>query len=267
MILILILRSHIGKAFVLLCIVAALLSCVSTIQAQVEDPARGGWSAANSVYRIECPDQNRAGTGFGHKSGRIITAEHVVRGCDAKLLKVIEATGAVTGVKSFVVDADHDLALLIPTVDHFVKVPFDIASESTFTMGAQVSTWGFPEGYGGSIPLLTVGYLAGVDKYEKNPNIIVRKWVVNGAFNRGNSGGPVLDTKTGKVCGVISSKLAPMPKDIQTNLQELQEKGSHEGQTTAKILTYLRNQIQLVIGFAALTIDLRKFLKDNGVEP
>jgi hypothetical protein len=50
------------------------------------------------------------------------------------------------------VDAELDLALLTPTVNDFVKVPLDITAEATFTMGAQLSTWGFPEGCGGSIP-------------------------------------------------------------------------------------------------------------------
>jgi S1-C subfamily serine protease len=164
-------------------------------------------------------------------------------------------------------DAAYDLALLIPTIDDFVKVPLDITSESAFIVGAQVSTWGFPEGYQNLMPLLTVGYLAGSDEDKSNPGIVVKKWIVNGAFNRGNSGGPVLETKTGKVFAVISGKLAPMPKNLENSLHKIEKEGSLEGQTIAKILNHVGKQTQLVIGYATLTEDLRRFLKDNGVEP
>jgi hypothetical protein len=170
----------------------------------------------------------------------------------------------VTAVAS---DLELDLALLTPSVSDFVKVPLDVTSDTEFTFGAQLSTWGFPEGYGGLIPLLSVGYLAGVDERRLQPNVVLRKWVVNGAFNRGNSGGPVLETKTAKVVGVISSKLAPIPKELELSLENLEKKGSAEGQTIAKVLQHLRSQTQLVIGLATMVEDLRKFLQKNGVEP
>jgi len=221
----------------------------------------------NSVYRVLCPDRNSAGTAFGHRSGQIITAEHVVRGCDPKKLQMIAPSRAITSVTAVASDPELDLALLTPSVSDFVKVPLDVTSDTTFTMGAQLSTWGFPEGYGGLVPLLSVGYLAGVDERNLKPNVILRKWVVNGAFNRGNSGGPVLETKTAKVVGVISSKLAPMPKELESHIEELEKNGSAEGQTIAKVLQHLRRQTQLVIGFATMTKDLRQFLQKNGVEP
>jgi hypothetical protein len=258
---------HISKGFSLMGVVLTVLLSCGITYAQSEYAGRGGGGAYNSVYRIECPDQNKAGTAFGHKSGRIITSEHVIQGCDIKYLRVISSTGVITGVNSLVMDAAYDLALLIPTIDDFVKVPLDITSESAFIVGAQVSTWGFPEGYQNLMPLLTVGYLAGSDEDKSNPGIVVKKWIVNGAFNRGNSGGPVLETKTGKVFAVISGKLAPMPKDLENSLHKIEKEGSLEGQTIAKILNHVGKQTQLVIGYATLTEDLRRFLKDNGVEP
>ena len=99
------------------------------------------------------------------------------------------------------------------------------------------------------------------------PGVISRKWVVNGAFNLGNSGGPVLETKTAKVVGVISSKLAPMPKELEARLEKLKKDGSPEGRAIAEVLQHLRSQTQLVLGFATMTGDLNKFLMKNGVEP
>ena len=76
------------------------------------------------------------------------------------------------------------LALLTPT-SKFVKSSLSITTESKFTMGAQVSTWGYPEGYTGSLALLSVGHLAGVGEQRSPGGNVVRRWVVNGAFNRG----------------------------------------------------------------------------------
>jgi S1-C subfamily serine protease len=261
-------KSYVAATSLLLMVGAALLlSSEGNLRAQSEYAGRGGWGAANSVYRLGCPDQNRSGTAFGHSSGRIITAEHVVRNCDVKKLLVIAPSGATTGVTAVVGDADFDLALLTPTVADFVKLPLDVTSEEAFTFGAQVSTWGFPEGYKGSVPILSIGQLAGVEELRVKPNLVVRKWVVNGAFNPGNSGGPVIETKTAKVIGVISGKLAPIPEELLSKLQDIEKNGSANEQTIARTLLYMRKQTQLVIGFATLSKDFRDFLKSKGIEP
>ena len=155
-----------------------------------------------------------------------------------------------------------DLALLTPTIADFVKAPLLLFSGDSLDVGTQVTTWGFPEGYTGTLPLLSVGYLAGpVDVGG------VRKWAVNGAFNAGNSGGPLLETNGAYVIGVISSKYAPMPKDLELELEGLGKKGSSETKSIARILQHFRRQTQLVLGFATVTGDLREFLRKRGVEP
>jgi S1-C subfamily serine protease len=244
-----------------------LYLCEGNTTAQIESAWRGGPRAASSVYRVNCPDSNKSGTAFGHRSGQIITAEHVISNCDPTKLQVLASSGATTGVTAVVSDPVLDLALLKPSVSDFVKLPLDITSDPTFTIGAQVATWGFPAGYNGLIPLLSVGHFAGVERYLIPPDTILHKWVVNGAFNRGNSGGPLIETQTAKVVGVISSKLAPIPDKLKSDIKELEENGSTEGKTIVKVLQYLYMQTQLVIGFATPNNDLKQFLQKNGVEP
>jgi S1-C subfamily serine protease len=96
----------------------------------------------------------------------VITAEHVVRGCDQESLVLLTASGAKTGVRDVVTDGDLDLALLVPEAADFVEDPLSLSQETSFTLGAQVSTWGYPDGYSGTVPLLTVGYLAGVEEEQ-----------------------------------------------------------------------------------------------------
>jgi hypothetical protein len=46
-----------------------------------DSAGRAGDIATHAVIRLLCVEHNTVGTGFLHKSGNIITADHVVRGC------------------------------------------------------------------------------------------------------------------------------------------------------------------------------------------
>jgi hypothetical protein len=132
-------------------------------------------------------------------------------------------------------------------------------------------------------PLLSVGYLSGIEAYQLQPGIIVRKWVVNAAFNGGNSGGPLIQIETGEVFGVVSSKLAPISQESAAILHVLENQKSgmqytaktpdgkqisfSEAQLVGKVLDELRRQVQLVIGQAVTLEDIRAFLVAHKVEP
>jgi hypothetical protein len=128
------------------------------------------------------------------------------------------------------------------------------------------------------VPLLTVGHLAGGESING-----IRRYVVNAAFNSGNSGGPRLHLETGTVIGVAASKLAPLPPEIQSVLGQLaqQKFGMQwtrtlpdgttqpisETQIVVEVLQFLRSQTQLVIGHAVVLDDLRSFLVNQGLTP
>jgi S1-C subfamily serine protease len=106
---------------------------------------------------------------------------------------------------------------------------------------------------------------------------------VNAAFNSGNSGGPVIETASMSVVGVVNAKLAPIPAEIEAALGALERQaagqtytvtrpdGSRfqltEAQLVARILHYLRSQTQLVLGTAVTSTDVADFLRQNGVDP
>jgi len=236
--------------------------------------------ATHSVIRLVCVDQNTVGTGFLHKSGNVLTADHVVRGCSNVLMILPDGTRGTVSI--IATDQDHDLALVKPSVP-INATPLSLASETDFKVGTHVSTWGFPAGYSGLMPMLSVGYLAGIDAYQIRPGISVRKWVVKAAFNGGNSGGPLIQIETGEVFGVVSSKLAPISRTAASILQALENnpsgfqypttapdgsrKNFSEGQLIGMVLNELRLQVQLVIGQAVLLEDLKAFLKANKIDP
>jgi hypothetical protein len=70
--------------------------------------------------------------------------------------------------------------------------------------------------------MLSVGYLAGIDAARLANGNIIRQWIVNAAFNSGNSGGPLILIETGAVFGVVLSKLAPISPDAATILRLLE---------------------------------------------
>jgi hypothetical protein len=235
--------------------------------------------ATQAVFRLLCLERGEGGTAFLHKSGNLITAEHVVRACAKPQMF---SNGSLIDVGVVASDAELDLAIVKPSVA-LKAAPLQIASSNDFKIGAQVSTWGFPAGYGGASPMLSVGYLAGIDAYQLPSGKIVKKWVVNAAFNGGNSGGPLIHIETGSVFGVVSSKLAPISPETASILKVLEQQKfgmqyngtsgdgkpitMSEAQLVGKVLTELRNQVQLVIGQAVLREDLINFLKLHKIEP
>jgi S1-C subfamily serine protease len=238
--------------------------------------------AIPSVFRVLIPAKGRSGTAFLHKGGGLITASHVVGDCPIREVALISSRGEKFGVKKIVSDQDHDLALVTP--DTKMNAPsLQLSSTDKFAVGLQVSSWGYPAGYNGQKPLFMSGYLSGIDMVDKGDGKNTARWVVNAAFNNGNSGGPLLDIERGEVIGVVSSKLAPLPKDVESALAALKNQKSNfvferklqdgtrvtmsEAQVIEFVLEYLRSQTQLVIGYAVTIVDLRNFLGSQGIAP
>lgn len=243
---------------------------------------RSGAVAMQSLFRVLYVTKNKGGTGFLHKSGKVITAAHVVDGCGPTDISVVGVNGQQMTVANMVTDALLDLALL--SLSKAVNAPaLPLSATDEFSIGAQVSTWGYPDGYYGLAPLLSSGYLAGVDRVKVSGEKTVPRLVINAAFNLGNSGGPLLEIEKGTVIGVVSSKVAPLPPEIESALAALKtdksiiafEKTKPDGtkekmsgsQVLEEVLQYLRSQTQLVIGHAVMPSDLKAFLKSNGIDP
>jgi len=240
-----------------------------------------GKKAVTSVLRVKCSLKDM-GTGFLHKSGNVITAAHVIEGCSNSDISLITPTGDSIKVESVISDSLLDLSLIKPK-EKIIGDSLTISSAEQATIGELVATWGYPYGYSGIRPILTVGYLSGEDFVKCNDGKIQQRWVINAAFNLGNSGGPVINVRDGTIIGVVSSKLTPIPSDLEKAIRAMSEttegvqyKKTHpdgsvekmsEAQVIAELLNYFRGQTQLVIGHAIKLGDIQKFLKNNSIEP
>jgi S1-C subfamily serine protease len=243
---------------------------------------RAAAAVRQGVLRVICRPTGFGGTGFLHKSGNVITAAHVVNNCKPVDVILVTPGGNALTVSSIQADDALDVALLRATT----TVPGQALSIGTTVppaLGMQVATWGYPGGYDGLAPLLSVGFLAGTQDFKDSSGKTVQRWVVNAAFNGGNSGGPVLSLEDGSIVGIVSSKLAPLPTHVATILDLLGKQTSGfvyeatkpdgskvtftEGQLIGEVLQYLRGQVQLVIGYAVSRDDLVKFLNARNVAP
>jgi len=234
-----------------------------------------GRTAVKSVFMIVCLKTQSKGTGFLLKSGVIITNEHVIQNCKASDIIAISSYGTQIHFKDLIFDSERDIAILTPVIK--LRGGLELGNDSALKVGQSVSTWGFPLGYNGPAPLLSVGYLAGFRAYNNSNNI--KHLVVNGAFNPGNSGGPLFASNDNKVIGIVVSKHAPISQFHLSAIKALannksgvvftttdQNGNTHsfvESQIVADLLEYFRGLTQVMIGEAISVEELKEYLKEN----
>ncbi|WP_175796321.1 S1 family peptidase [Burkholderia anthina] len=240
-------------------------------------------AVTGAVFLIGC-NGTRNGTGFLHRSGNLITADHVVKGCQDISVVRPDGPGRGLGIPASIVaeDGELDIVVLKPKIP-LHDVPLELSTVDAPGPGSLVTTWGFPGGYYGFDPIVSVGYFSGSDLVRTSSGKLVKHWVVNAAFNRGNSGGPLIDVETGAVIGVVDSKIVPLSQQTHTALAALANEPSGvmytatrsdgtpvqmtEAQVVQSVLSDLVLQLQLVIGTAVPSTTVREFLKQHGIDP
>ncbi len=238
-----------------------------------------GRLAVQSVYMLTCRKTQMKGTGFLIKQGHVVTNWHVVQGNSIDEIQGISNSGTKIDFSRCAMDPARDLAALTPA--KVVEGGLTIAEKCDIRVGTQLATWGYPLGYNGPAPLLSVGYLSGFNDsppYEQTKTA-VKHLVVNGAFNPGNSGGPLFISGSNEVIGVVVSKHAPITPFVRSAIQALADNQSGivfttsdgqgknqsfvESQVVAEILLYFRQLTQVMIGEAVAASELIEFLKNS----
>jgi hypothetical protein len=160
-------------------------------------------------------------------------------------------------------------------------------------MGERVNTWGFPLIYDGPAPLLSMGYLSGYYKAgEQNfchkaqaaQSQRFEHVVVNGAFNPGNSGGPLFVFGQDRVIGVVIWKEIAFSKNVQATIDGFHHpnmstfgtfnenkpdgtsKSISDQEAIARVLEEFYNKVQVNIGEAVSASEVRKFLQQHSAE-
>lgn len=232
-----------------------------------------------AIYLIVCPPTG-AGTGFLLDSGVVVTNAHVVGTCIADQLVGISATNERIQFRKVIADAVRDLAILVP--EHDLGRGFKLAVRDNPVPGTTVSTWGYPLLYDGASPLLSVGYVSGY-RADDSHGAPVKHIVVNGAFNHGNSGGPLLVSRSSEVIGIVVLTYhfyPPLVKQIIDALAKQQfglmvgtrrtangqTEQISEAQLTAMVLDEFYQKTQVMIGEAISASELKAVLREHASE-
>lgn len=241
-----------------------------------------GKLAVTSVYMIYCSKTKSKGSGFLLRNGVIITNEHVVTGCVASEIIGISASNTRIAFNKLTIDSNRDLAALFPTQPLIGGLT--LGDDKGIQPGQLVYTWGYPLGYNGPAPLLSVGYLSGFKSYKLDPKSSkeVKHLVVNGAFNSGNSGGALFLQNTNEVVGVVVNKALPLftpfvqsaietfsNNSVGVGFSGTDENGNKitmsETKILAEIIKSLRDMSQVMIGEAISVAELKTFLIENHI--
>lgn len=239
-------------------------------------------NAIRYVLLLVCPKTAMKGTGFLIAGGKVITAAHVVDGCDAAHMEGTTPFNVPIRFSRLIRDEHRDLAVLVPTVA--LEGGLEIAPDANVPLGKAVTTWGFPLIYNGPAPLLSVGYVSGYYGAAIEGRT-VKHMVVNGAFNPGNSGGPLFVAGDNKVVGIVIWKRIAFSDQVQVAIDGFrggrgvstggrfsikQADGTYKGvsdqEVIATVLEEFYTKVQVDIGEAVSVSELRAFLHEHAAE-
>ncbi|MGN4123965.1 trypsin-like peptidase domain-containing protein [Lysinibacillus sphaericus] len=143
--------------------------------------------------------ENGHGSGFLYKKGGyVITNAHVVKGevnVSVRNSKGQESPATVIGISD-----RYDIALLhVPTYND--TAPLNVETSES-PVGLEVIAFGSPQGFENSA---SIGYITGNKRDMELENFIYKQiYQVDVQIDRGSSGGPLVDVKTGNVIGINS---------------------------------------------------------------
>jgi len=153
-------------------------------------------------------ERKRIGSGSAFLvNGGLVTNSHNIRlfNCDAIVIRFENGDeirllyeDCMNAVATESLENDKDFAYLKLAEPEFdERYVFELSDSSGLSVGEQVLFMGYPFGY----PHLTahMGYISSLHKINDVESI-----QIDGSVNGGNSGGPLIDLKTGKVAGIVT---------------------------------------------------------------
>ena len=151
--------------------------------------------------------EDGAGSGFViDRDGHILTNFHVIRG--ARDIEVNFSDGSTFPAQVVGVDQRNDVAVLKVDAPPEVLVPVEFGASADLLVGQRAVVIGNPFGQFGNT--LTTGVISALDRTLEGPDGRTITGIIqtDAAINRGNSGGPLLDS-SGRVIGINTAIFSP----------------------------------------------------------
>jgi len=158
-------------------------------------------------FFFEPTPQEGAGSGFVlDTEGHILTNYHVVQG--AERVEVNFDDGVVREARIMGVDQRNDVALLQVDVPAELLHPVEFGASTNLQVGQRAIAIGNP--FGQFSRTLTTGVISSLDRQLESPDGRTITGIIqtDAAINKGNSGGPLLDSQ-GKVIGITTAIFSP----------------------------------------------------------
>jgi putative serine protease PepD len=183
--------------------VARTTSAISAVYQRVKDgvvEVETVTGAQDDAFGDQTPS-DATGSGFViDEEGHIVTNQHVVAG--ARSVSVRFSDGSEVDAEIVGTDPSTDIAVLDVDRPSARLTPLSFAGDGSLQVGNAVIAIGSPFGLEGT---LTTGVISALGREIESPNRFTIENAVqtDAALNRGNSGGPVLDSE-GRVVGVAA---------------------------------------------------------------
>lgn len=160
-------------------------------------------------------NNNYVGTGFFiDTKGHIATAAHVVSGKDEVQIMAAETTPNTIPAKVIKRDESLDLAL-VKLEGNYKTGSVELGKSSSVKIGDQIVIIGFPFGnmlWGTFFPAVHRGIISTIVKnVNQSTRETTNRFQLDVMANPGNSGGPLVLTKNGKVVGILSKVFLSKP--------------------------------------------------------
>jgi len=158
--------------------------------------------AQKKVVMVELEDGS-VGSGFlyNHK-GDIITNAHVVNGAKQVKIRTTDAMGYDGEVIGISIETD----VAVVRVKGLENVePLKLSPNTTLELGDEILALGSPLGFQNTV---TTGIISGTDReLDVEPYKYDNVYQISAPIAPGNSGGPLIDRKTGNVVGINSARI------------------------------------------------------------
>jgi S1-C subfamily serine protease len=165
-------------------------------------------SAQRELIFLEVPAE---GTGSGSildRSGHILTNYHVVEGASEVRVTLHTGESFDAGLVGF--DPPNDIAVLKIAAPPEMLIPMQLGDSSRLRVGQNVYAIGNPFGFERT---MTTGIISSLNRSLPGRSGRTMKSIIqiDAALNRGNSGGPLIDSR-GRLIGISASppSLSPM---------------------------------------------------------
>ncbi|MBM7540405.1 S1C family serine protease [Amphibacillus cookii] len=150
---------------------------------------------------VDTKETSRVGSGFLYNTrGDIITNAHVIDG--AKTINVTMSNTETYPAAIVGVGENQDIAVIrVPQLINQKPIPLETSEK--LLPGAEIIAVGSPLGFQNSV---NIGIISGIDRsFDIDDYNYTDVYQISANITHGNSGGPLIDRRTGKVVGINSA--------------------------------------------------------------